>query len=252
MTTVEDARKTLMADNPGKKITHLDALCVCTAGALKIATTPEEKNNVKKSITPNWLEACARDGNCILFQAQGFNEFDDRIFGDPQISSFRYLTQELVELLFANCKGDNHCHPCWLLTVDRRYIKLRADAIMERPADFVGDEGDWEKKKEERINERLKELREEGKIPYVSEEMIRKKIKFFIGQGDAITVEYMREFIGETVKDNEYLEMVSALLDSERLQQAVRLIKEKKLTLAGELAEKLFRTWIKSEGISVC
>ncbi|MFZ3054470.1 MAG: hypothetical protein WA091_00605 [Minisyncoccales bacterium] len=247
---VLEMREAFEKDNPGKKVSHLDATCVCLHHVAKIKETTEEKKKVEEAITPNWLWACAMDGNCSMFHMQSFSIYDDENFVDEKKTPYRYYTQELLENLFANCKGDCYCPPCWLIDLDQRFVRLRAQKILPKPHDFAGSDEDWNQQLEEKVKEVVKACREEGKLPHITQEAIRQKIDVFIGQSKVRLVEHFREFLGETVTEEEYLRMVSGLLAGD-FEGALNLIKEKNMVLPPGDLKKLFYAWAKQEGIRI-
>jgi len=248
---VEKMRDACMIDNPSKVFNYLDATCIGLHHVMQIKNTSEGKKEVEDAITPNWLWACAMDGNCPMFHMQGFSICDEEKLIDEEETPYGYCTQELLETLFANCKGDCYCPPCWLIDLDRRFVRLRAKKLLPKPADFTGSDEDWNRQLEEKVKEVIKACHTEGKLPHVTEEAIRQKTKVFISQGKVRLVEHFREFLGETVTEEEYLKMVSGLLDASDFKGALKLIKEKNMVLPPGDLKKLFHAWAKQEGIRI-
>ena len=216
------------------KTSEFDRLCVGFAQLYKNAKTPEEREEIEKKVNTRGqgmlLEAAAKDGHCTFFHMILHQQ------------GYPYLTQDILETIFLGCDKGFSCPPCYLLSVDRHLIETRAREVLADKS---------KEKQEEAINEVLSESREQRKLPFISEELIRRKISILVGQGEFTLVRYFKRVVGDTISEDEQTTMFNAIFATKDLYSVLDFVKEAPFPISQEQTSAISQLWLEKEGIRI-
>ena len=216
------------------EISEFDRLCAGFTYLIDNAKTPEEREAAEKKLNTvgqgMLLEAAAKDGNCIFFHMILHQQ------------GYPYLTQEALETIFLGCDKGFSCPPCYLLSVDRYIVERRAnDILSDKP----------KQKREEAIDEVWRSAREKRKLPFISDDLIRKKISLLVGEGRFGLVRYFKMVLGETISEDEQTTMFNAIFATKDLYSVLSFVKEAPYPISQEQTSAISQLWLEKEGIRI-